>query len=237
MAAPSNCRLTAIDASSTISTTANRSSTTKIPKSISANFCRRSPRSSSALNTMVVDDMHSIPPRNSELISDHPIVRPSKNPHPIIPTTIVRHPMNAVAPIFRSFLNENSSPSANSRKMTPISPHVSALSMFTHKLGHTYGPVRIPATIYPSTTGCLSHLHKRLMLPATSMMMPRSSIMVPFPPFSAAAKIPLPRPRCNPHFPTCRCMFFLQFFSVPRLHLVRFCAMIQRVHAKPGGQL
>ena len=91
---------------------------------------RRTPKSSRALKTMVVDDMHSIAPRNMEFISSHPSSRPAVNPSDIMPITMVAVAIMAVLPTCSSFLKLNSSPRANSRNSTPICPHVSTLLMF-----------------------------------------------------------------------------------------------------------
>ena len=135
---PSNCCFTAIDESSTMRTTAKRSSTMSMPNTTLANLWLPRFMSSMALNTMVVDDMQSIPPRKRELISFHPNKRPIRNPLDIMPTTIVPAAMRAVLPIWSSFLKLNSSPIANKRKSTPISPHVSTLCVSPiHDCPHT----------------------------------------------------------------------------------------------------
>ena len=172
---PSNCRLTAIEESNTISIIANRSSTTSIPKATFANLCLPKFMSSMALNTMVVDDILIIPPRNNELISFHPSNCPNRKPTDIIPITIVPAAINAVLPTCNNFLKLNSNPIANKRNNTPISPHVSTLvALLIHEWPNIYGPVIIPATIYPSTTGCLHILNNRLVIPAVSIIIQRS---------------------------------------------------------------
>lgn len=65
---PSTESLTAIDDSTTIMSTANRSSTTSMAKTSDANFFCLSPRSVSALIMIVVDDIDSMPPKNMLLI-------------------------------------------------------------------------------------------------------------------------------------------------------------------------
>ena len=145
---PLKLREVAMEESNTMRITAKRSSTTRMPKQILANFCSRSPMSSSALKTMVVDDMQSIPPRKREFISSHPKRRPTMNPNPIMPRTMVLAAMIAVLPTWSSFLKENSSPMAKSRKRTPISPHIVTCSSWsTQESPRTYGPTNIPATI------------------------------------------------------------------------------------------
>ena len=64
---PSNRLLTASVESSTISTTATRSSITRMPITTPANRRSCSFISSKALKTMAVDDIDSMPPRNSAL--------------------------------------------------------------------------------------------------------------------------------------------------------------------------
>ena len=69
---PSNSFLTAMEVSSTMSTTAKRSSTIRMPKHTPAKRWLRSPASSMALKTMVVDDMQSMPPRKMAFMLFHP---------------------------------------------------------------------------------------------------------------------------------------------------------------------
>ena len=74
---PSTCWLTAKVESKTIRTTATKSSTTKTPNTTPVNFCPRSPMSSNALNTIAVDDIESIPPKNMLLICEKPSAFPA----------------------------------------------------------------------------------------------------------------------------------------------------------------
>ena len=150
-----------------------------MPSEMPANFCCRNPMSSSALNTMVVDDIQSIPPRNSAFISLNPKSRPARKPIVIMPITMVRQPTMAVDPTCSSFLNENSKPIEKRRKIIPISAQCSALSMsLIHDEPQTYGPTNKPATRYPSTTGCFRNLNRILTMPAVSIIMPRSCIII-----------------------------------------------------------
>ena len=61
------------------------SSTMRILKQTLANLWHLSPISSSALKTIVVDDILIIPPRKREFISFHPMILPMTNPENIIP--------------------------------------------------------------------------------------------------------------------------------------------------------
>ena len=79
--------------------------------------------SSKALKMMVVEDMASMPPRKMQSIWLQPNSSPVQAPTYIMHRMMARAAMMGAAPIFRIFLNENSSPRAKSRKMTPISLH------------------------------------------------------------------------------------------------------------------
>ena len=72
----------------------------------------------------MVDDIANMPPRNRLFIPDQPIRCPSPLPMPIMQAIIMQAAPTGATPILRIFLNENSSPSVNMRKMTPISDHV-----------------------------------------------------------------------------------------------------------------
>ena len=68
----------AIEESSTIIMTANRSSTMSTANTCDVNRrCNRF-KSVRAFKIMVVDDMESIPPRNRLLMKEKPIMRPAK---------------------------------------------------------------------------------------------------------------------------------------------------------------
>ena len=160
-----------------VSKTANKSSTTRIPKTTPANLWLRSPISSKALNIMVVDDIDSMPPRNIELIWLQPSIVPVRYPSVIIPVRIVMAPIIAVPPTFSSFFILNSKPRANKRNITPISAHILMLSILvTVGIISIDGPARIPATIYPRTTGCFSHLNRMVTIPARIRITARSEI-------------------------------------------------------------
>ena len=73
---------------------------------------------------MVVDDIASIPPRNTQFMCDQPKALPTSMPSAIIENTVETAAMTGAKPIFRIFLNEKSNPSANNRNSTPISAHV-----------------------------------------------------------------------------------------------------------------
>lgn len=83
--------------------------------------------SSKALKTIAVDDIESIPPRKMLLMWEKPSDMPVPYPTNIIPATIVTAAVTAVPPTLSSLRNENSSPMAKSRKMTPMSAHTRML--------------------------------------------------------------------------------------------------------------
>ena len=80
---------------------------------------------------MVVDDMASIPPRNTQFICVQPKALPTRMPSVIIEKTIETAAITGAMPILRIFLNEKSNPSANSKKSTPMSAHVWIFSLST----------------------------------------------------------------------------------------------------------
>ena len=73
---PSTVWLTAMVESRTISRTAKRSSTTRMPNTTPAKCWSRRPMSSKALKMMVVDDIESMPPRKRLFICPQPRARP-----------------------------------------------------------------------------------------------------------------------------------------------------------------
>jgi hypothetical protein len=90
-------------------------------------------------------------------------------------TMMLQAAITAALPALTSFLKLNSNPSANNRNMTPISDHVCMLAVsMTDGVYEKCGLARKPATIYPSTSGCLSHLKMRVMTPAQIKMSARS---------------------------------------------------------------
>ena len=147
-APPSKCWLTANVDKMTSITTATRSSTTRMPKTIPVNFCWRRFMSLKALKTIAVEDMDSIPPKNMQLICENPIRFPAVYPRNIIPHTMVKVAITALNPTFSNFLKEKSSPMANKRKMTPISAQILILAV-SETVGKklSAGPVNKPATI------------------------------------------------------------------------------------------
>lgn len=91
---------------------------------------------------------------------------------------IIIRVMNPVFPLLMSFLKLNSNPMPKSRNMTPISPQMLMLSVLdTVGKKLTYGPAKKPAMMYPSTTGCLSHLKTMVTIPATINKNARSLII------------------------------------------------------------
>lgn len=105
----------------------------------------------------------------------HPKRCPIAEPRKIIVQMIVNAAMAGAAPMCRTFLKLNSSPSVKSRMMTPTCPQISMLSMScTEGMRAKCGLQRNPAAMYPSTTGCLSHLNRSVTVAATSSMSARS---------------------------------------------------------------
>ena len=80
---------------------------------------------------IVVDDMASIPPRKIQSMRDHPKPCPTTIPSIDMQKMMETVDMMGEAPIFRIFLNEKSSPSENSRNMTPMSAHRCTFSVST----------------------------------------------------------------------------------------------------------
>ena len=104
--------------------------------------------SSKALKTIAVDDIESIPPRKMLLMWEKPSDMPVPSPTNIIPATIVTAAVTAVPPTLSSLRNENSSPMAKSRKMTPMSAHTRMLDASeTVGMNDTEGPASTPATM------------------------------------------------------------------------------------------
>ena len=69
---------------------------------------------------MVVEDIESIAPRNSELMLEKPMSFPTKEPRAIISATIITAVIAAEPPTLSSFLKLNSSPSENRSTIIPI---------------------------------------------------------------------------------------------------------------------
>ena len=80
---------------------------------------------------MVVDDMASIPPRKIQSIFGQENRCPTIMPSIDMQKMMVMVEMIGDAPIFRIFLNEKSSPSENSRNITPMSAHRWTFSVST----------------------------------------------------------------------------------------------------------
>ena len=90
----------------------------------------------------------NIPPRKTQFICDHPKALPTRIPSNIIEKTMLHAAMTGAIPIFRIFLNEKSSPSANRRNKTPMSAHVWMFSLSTTEAKYGMcGDTRNPATI------------------------------------------------------------------------------------------
>ena len=76
---------------------------------------------------MVVLDMASMPPRNMLFMLPHPKKCPTVLPTLIMQNMTEQAAMTGPMPIFTIFLNENSSPKVNIKKMTPMSAQVCML--------------------------------------------------------------------------------------------------------------
>ena len=88
---------------------------------------------------------------------------------------MVSEAITGAAPIFSIFLNEKSSPREKSRKMTPMSAHVcTSARSITDIVYGICGLTINPATIYPSTSGCLSLLNSKVTVPATTRISAKS---------------------------------------------------------------
>ena len=97
---------------------------------------------------MVVEDIASMPPRKMQSMWFQPNACPTAMPSIAMEKTMLIAAMTGAMPIFRTFLNEKSRPSANSRNITPMSAHVwmSALSM-TDIVRGMWGDTTKPATM------------------------------------------------------------------------------------------
>ncbi len=145
---PSTVLFIAIDDSTTIITTANRSSTISTANTIEANFFCLRFMSVKALMIIVVDDMESIPPRKSELIIVKPSSLPMAKPVAIMPSTIISAVTTAEPPVLTSFLKLNSSPSEKRSTTIPICAQNSMLaSVVTDGRAVKCGDARNPATM------------------------------------------------------------------------------------------
>ena len=155
--------------------TATRSSTTNAPMTCVVNFSFLSFKSSNALTMMLVDEIESMHPRKMQSIRCHPKSFPTKKPVVNMMMSSVSTMIAPGPPTFFSFLKENSRPMANRRNTIPISLHVSTLlwSSTTGKYVKC-GPIRNPATIYPSTNGCFSHLKMTVVTPAVMSIRAKS---------------------------------------------------------------
>ena len=123
----------------------------------------------------MVDDIDSIPPRKMQSIFPHPRRLPTPVPISIIALITVRAITNALPPTFAIFLKLNSSPRPNIRNTTPIFAHTWMSSISTTVGRYTkFGLIKKPATIYPSTTGCLSFLKSIVTMAAAMSISARS---------------------------------------------------------------
>ena len=70
---------------------------------------------------MVVEDMASMPPRKMQSMRDQPKEWPTQTPSMDMEKMMAMVEMKGETPMRSIFLNEKSSPSENSRNMTPMS--------------------------------------------------------------------------------------------------------------------
>ena len=105
------------------------SSITSVPNTSWAKSFFRTFSSSKALMMMVVDDMDSIPPKNTLSIVPQPMSCPTAKPKASIPPTSTSAVMIAVPPTLASLWRLNSRPRQNIRMMMPISLQVDTASM------------------------------------------------------------------------------------------------------------
>ena len=139
---------TAIADSITIMTIASMSSRMSTLITEPVNFCCLRPMSLNALYIIVVELIASIPPRKMQSMRFHPNECPTMMPSVIMQKIMVHVEMTGDAPIFIIFLNEKSSPSENSRNITPMSAHVPTLELSMTDM--VYGMCGL--TMNPATT-------------------------------------------------------------------------------------
>lgn len=97
---------------------------------------------------IVVDDIDSIPPKNSALTVEKPIKWPMPYPAHIMPVTIISAVTTAEPPVLTSFLKLNSSPSEKSKDNdTNLGPEVNVgLGGYRRQI-LKWGLARKPATM------------------------------------------------------------------------------------------
>ncbi len=165
----------AIAPRSTIMTMARMSSSISTLITSEANCCCLKPKSSNALYIIVVDDMASIPARNSPFISDHPNIDATALPVSIMQNTMTSAAMMGAMPILSIFLKEKSRPNVKSRNITPMLAHVSMFSWSTTDIVKgRFGETMKPAIMYPKTSGCFSFLNRSVTMPAVTSIKARS---------------------------------------------------------------
>ena len=130
-----------------------------------------------ALMIIVVDDIDSIPPRKRQSIKLIPRKCPTAIPLSIMPVIIIITVDIALPPTFISLRKLNSTPSENSNMTIPICAQNSMLAaVVTEGRGSKLGLAKKPATIYPSTTGCLIHLNTSVTTAPSKSINARSDI-------------------------------------------------------------
>jgi len=108
------------------------------------------------LSTTAVEDKESTAPRKIPCTGvSQPLATASAAVIAMVRPICKAPPPMAIPRTWRNSLRENSTPRLNSKKVTPNWARVSTC---TNSLIHPspVGPTRIPASRYPSNTGCLS---------------------------------------------------------------------------------
>ena len=160
----------------TNSSTAIRSSTTSTAVTVPVKRCCFSFKSSNDLIIIVVDEIESMQPRNTQSIVPMPSRCPTVLPATNITASSVSAVMAPVAPTRFNFLTLNSRPKANIKNTIPMSLHTcTLLSSVTAGNHGKYGPIKKPATMYPRTKGCFSHLNTTVITPAVIRITARST--------------------------------------------------------------
>jgi hypothetical protein len=123
---------------------ATRSSTMRIPTTRSRSR-PRTPSSSNAFATMVVEEIATMAPTNTLCRTVHPNARPTTNPSHSIALDSTMAAMPAVEATATSFWTRNSSPSENISRMTPSSDRVWTMVRSATRGTGTCGPTMRPA--------------------------------------------------------------------------------------------
>ena len=155
--------------------TARMSSTIRMPKTSRANSLRNSPIASNALAMIVVEEMDRTAPRKMASIRCHPSHWPASYPTRNMPAISTTAATTAAIPTSRSFRKLKCNPMENISRITPSSESVLiASSSVTRETGGVFGPIKMPARIYPSTTGWRSRWQRIVATAAAAITTARS---------------------------------------------------------------